>query len=517
LDLGAERFPSRIKSLAAEGALGRMGLFTKKPLAVLLAQAEEEGQHSLKRGLGAFNLTTLGIGSVIGAGIFVLTGQAAAQHAGPAIVLSYVLGGIVCAFAALCYAELSAMIPVSGSAYTYAYATLGEFIAWLIAWDLIVEYLFASSTVSVGWSGYFVGLLKDMHIYLPPALTDAPFKAGEGFHIVPTGAILNVPAVLVLLFTAGILIAGITESAMFNNVVVSIKVAVVLLVIVFGFMHVNPANWHPFVPPIEMDPGTHHTKYGLPGIFTAAGVIFFAYIGFETISTAGQEAINPQKNMPIGIIASLTICTILYLLMCLVITGMLPFRDLDVPAPVYAAVDAVGPSLAWLKPVVTIGATIGLFSTMLSLLYGQSRIFYAMGRDGLLPAVFAKVHSKRRTPWFGTLITASAAALMGGLFPIGLLGELVSVGTLLAFSLICAGVIYLRIKEPDMHRPFKTPFWKVTAPLGVVSCLYLVMSLPMATFVRLLVWMAIGLVVYFGYAYKHSKYRDGLIATKTVV
>ena len=494
-----------------------MGLFTKKPISVLIAQAEEEGQHALKRGLGAFNLTTLGIGSVIGAGIFVLTGQAAAQHAGPAIVLSYVLGGIVCAFAALCYAELSAMIPVSGSAYTYAYATLGEFIAWLIAWDLIVEYLFAASTVSVGWSGYFVGLLKDLHIYLPPALTDAPFKAGEGFHIVATGAILNVPAVLVLLFTAGILIAGITESAIFNNVVVSIKVAVVLLVIVFGFMHVNPANWHPFVPPVELDPVTHHTKYGLPGIFTAAGVIFFAYIGFETISTAGQEAINPQRNMPIGIIASLTICTILYLLMCLVITGMLPFRQLDVPAPVYAAVDAIGPSLAWLKPVVTIGATIGLFSTMLSLLYGQSRIFYAMGRDGLLPAVFAKVHSKRRTPWFGTLITSSAAALMGGLFPIGLLGELVSVGTLLAFSLICAGVIYLRIKEPDMKRPFKTPYWKVIAPLGVISCLYLVMSLPMATFVRLLVWMLIGLAVYFGYAHKHSKYRDELIAAKTVV
>ncbi len=486
-----------------------MGLLTKKPIDVLLAQAHEEGAHSLKRGLGAFNLTILGIGSVIGAGIFVLTGQAAAQHAGPAIVLSYVLGGIVCAFAALCYAELSAMIPVSGSAYTYAYATLGEFVAWLIAWDLIVEYLFAASTVSVGWSGYFVGLLKDMGIYLPAIFTEAPFKAGEGHHLIATGAILNVPAVLVLLFTAGVLIAGITQSAIFNNIVVIIKVAVVLLVIVFGFMHINPANWHPFIPPIETDPVTQHTKYGLPGIFTAAGVIFFAYIGFETISTAGQEAINPQKTMPIGIIASLTICTILYLLMCLVVTGMVPFRDLDVPAPIYTAVDAIGPSLAWLKPVVTIGATIGLFSTMLSLLYGQSRIFYAMGRDGLLPAVFAKVHSKRRTPWVGTMITAAFAALMGGLFPIGLLGELVSVGTLLAFSLICAGVIYLRIKEPNMHRPFKTPFWKITAPLGVISCLYLVMSLPVETFVRLIVWMAIGLVVYFLYARKHAKYQDG--------
>jgi APA family basic amino acid/polyamine antiporter len=273
-------------------------------------------------------------------------------------------------------------------------------------------------------------------------------------------------------------------------------------------MHVNPANWHPFIPPIETDPVTHQSKYGLPGIFTAAGVIFFAYIGFETISTAGQEAINPQRTMPIGIIASLTICTVLYLLMCLVITGMMPFHKLDVPAPIYTAVDAVGPALAWLKPVVTIGATVGLFSTMLSLLYGQSRVFYAMGRDGMLPAVFAKVHPKLRTPWFGTLITAAFAALMGGLFPIGLLGELVSVGTLLAFSLICAGVIYLRIKEPALHRPFKTPFWKVTAPLGVISCLYLVFSLPMATFVRLFVWMIVGLVVYFGYARHHAKYKE---------
>ena len=489
-----------------------MGFFTRKPLEVLIAQANEEGKHSLKRGLGAFNLTTLGIGSVIGAGIFVLTGQAAAQHAGPAIVISYVLGGFVCALAALCYAELSAMIPVSGSAYTYAYATLGEFVAWLIAWDLIVEYLFAASTVSVGWSGYFVGMMRDVGVHIPAALSDAPFKAGEGFHLIRTGALLNVPAVLVLLFTAGILIMGITQSAVFNNIVVAIKVGVVLLVIGFGFAHVNPANWHPFIPPIETDAVTHHTKYGVPGIITAAGVIFFAYIGFETISTAGQEAINPQKNMPIGIIASLTICTILYLLMCLVVTGMLPFRQLDVPAPIYTAVDAIGPSLAWMKPVVTIGATIGLFSTMLSLLYGQSRIFYAMGRDGLFPPAFAWVHSSRRTPWFGTLITTALAALMGGLFPIGLLGEMVSVGTLLAFALICAGVIYLRIKEPDMVRPFKTPFWKVTAPLGVVACLYLVFSLPMATFVRLFVWMAIGLVVYFGYAYRHSKYREAAIA-----
>jgi APA family basic amino acid/polyamine antiporter len=489
-----------------------MGLFTRKPIEVLLAQAAESGEHTLKRGLGAFNLTTLGIGAVIGAGIFVLTGQAAAQHAGPAIVLSYAIAGVVCAFAALCYAELAAMIPVSGSAYTYAYATLGEFIAWLIAWDLIVEYLFAASTVAVGWSGYFAGLLSDVGVHLPAALSSAPFKAGEGFHLIATGAFLNVPAVLVLIVIAAILIAGITESAVFNNIVVAVKVGVVLLVIGFGAAHINPANWHPFIPPVSLDPVTGHSRYGTQGIFAAAGVIFFAYIGFETISTAGQEAKNPQKTMPIGILASLGICTVLYILMCMVITGMAPFQSLDVPAPVYVAVDHVGKSLAWLKPLVTIGAVIGLGSTMLSLLYGQSRIFYAMGRDGLLPAAFAKVHPKRRTPWFGTVITTGAAALMAGLFPIGLLGELVSVGTLLAFALICAGVIYLRIKEPGMHRPFKTPVWWLTAPLGIVSCIYLVANLPIPTFVRLVVWMLIGLVVYFGYAYRHSHYRETAIA-----
>jgi APA family basic amino acid/polyamine antiporter len=490
-----------------------MGLFTKKPLSVVIQQAHEEGGQTLKRGLGAFDLTMLGIGSVIGAGIFVLTGQAAAQHAGPAIVLSYVLGGIVCALAALCYAELASMIPVSGSAYTYTYVTLGEFIAWLIAWDLIVEYLFAASTVSVGWSGYFVGWLHDIfHVTMPAALADAPFKAGEGFRLIRTGAVLNVPAVGVILFTAAILIAGITESKVFNNVVVAIKVGVVLLVILFGFAHVNPANWHPFIPPVETDPVTQHARYGLPGIFTAAGVIFFAYIGFETVSTAGQEARNPQRTMPIGILSALTICTVLYLLMCLVITGLTSYRDLDVPAPVYVAVDKVGPALQWLKPVVSTGATIGLFSTMLSLLYGQSRIFYAMGRDGLLPKPFAWVHSRRRTPWFGTLVVSLAAAAMGGLFPIGLLGELVSVGTLLAFALICAGVIYLRITAPEIERPFKVPAWKIVAPLGVIACLYLVVSLPMATFVRLFVWMIIGLVVYFGYAHRHAKYREDVIA-----
>ena len=489
-----------------------MKLFTQKPIEVLLAQATEEGEHTLKRGMGPFTLTMLGIGSIIGAGIFVLTGQAAAQHAGPAIVISYLLAGFVCALAALCYAELSAMIPVAGSAYTYAYATLGEFIAWIIAWDLIVEYLFAASTVAVGWSGYFVGLLKDIGIVLPTALTQAPFTPGEGFHLMATGAFLNLPAVAITLIAALILVAGVTESARVNSAIVAIKVAVVLIVIVFGFIHVAPANWVPFLPEQTVDAATGASKYGWGGVFAAAGVIFFAYIGFETVSTAGQETHNPQKNIPIAIIASVTVCTILYILMCLVVTGLAPYTELNVPAPIYTAVDRIGPSLAWLKPVVTVGATIGLGSTILSLLYGQSRIFYAMARDGLLPPVFAKVGPKRRTPWAGTLITAGVAAALAGLFPIGLLGELVSMGTLLAFAIICGGVIYLRIKRPDIARPFKVPLWQFTAPLGVLACLYLVFSLPAATWLRLVIWMAIGLVVYFGYAYGHSRYHEKTLA-----
>jgi APA family basic amino acid/polyamine antiporter len=484
-----------------------MGLLTKKPISVLLAQAAEDGEYTLKRGLGPVGLTMLGIGSIIGAGIFVLTGQAAAQHAGPAIMISFVISGIVCAFAALCYAELASTIPVSGSAYTYAYATLGELFGWIIAWDLIVEYLFAASTVSVGWSGYFVGLMHDYFgIIIPSAWSQAPLAA-VGHDLVRTGAILNLPAVAVIFIATFILILGVTESAFFNNLMVAVKLAVVLLVIVFGAVYIHPHNWTPFIPPEVTDPKSGAHMYGLGGVFAAAGVIFFAYIGFETVSTAGQEARDPQINMPIGILASLLICTVLYIAMAAVMTGMAPYTSLNVPAPVYVAVDHVGPQLAWLKPLISAGATIGLASTILTLLYGQSRIFYAMSRDGLLPKVFSKVHSKRRTPWVGSLLTALFASLMGGLFPIGLLGELVSVGTLLAFAVICAGVIYLRVKEPGLKRGFKTPIWWLTAPLGVLSCLYLILSLPQATFVRLIVWMVIGLIVYFSYAYWHSRYH----------
>ena len=474
-------------------------LFAKKPIDVLLAQASEQGEHSLKRGLGPGSLTLMGVGGVIGAGIFVLTGQQAAINAGPAIVLSFVLAGIVCAFAAMCYAELASMIPVSGSAYTYTYATLGEFIAWLIAWDLILEYGLASATVAAGWSGHFNDMLQGFGMALPHAWSSAPYTF-SGDHLVATGAFLNIPAVAIVCAMGGLLITGITESALVNNIIVSLKVCVVLAVIAIGFSHIHPAYWHPLIPPRT------DGHFGLPGVLTAAGVIFFAYIGFESVSTAAQEAKNPQRDMPIGILASLGICTVLYILMSLVITGIAPYGSLNNPSPVATALGQV-PGLAWLRQAVDIAVAIGLGSTILSLLYGQSRIFYAMSRDGLLPPMFGSINVKTRTPIWGTVITSIAAGLVAGLFPIAVLGELVSMGTLLAFALICGGVLYLRIKEPNLPRSFKTPLVWVTAPLGALGCVFLISGLPAPTWLRLFIWMAIGLVVYFTYAYQHSHYH----------
>jgi len=488
-----------------------MGLFTKKPIELLLAQANEEGAHALKRGLGAGSLTLLGVGGVIGAGIFVLTGQQAAINAGPGIVLSFVLAGIVCAFCALCYSELASMIPVAGSAYTYTYATIGEFFAWLIAWDLILEYGIAAATVSAGWSGYFNRMLEGFGISLPTTWTTAPYT-WDGHAIVQTGAMLNLPAMAIIALMAAFLVAGITESKIANNTIVSLKICIVLAVIAFGFAHVNPALWHPLIPPhTAPTPEFPKGQFGLNGIAQAASVIFFAYIGFEAVSTAAQEAKDPQRNMPIGILASLGICTVLYILMALVTTGMAPYQTLNNPAPVATALANV-PALAWLKQIVNIGVAVGLGSTILSLLYGQSRILYAMTRDGLLPAFFGRVNPRTRTPVWGTIIVSLFAALFGGLFPIKILGELVSMGTLLAFGLICMGVLYLRFSQPDLPRRFKTPFVFITAPAGALGCAYLVYKLPPETWARLFIWMAIGLVVYFGYAYWHSKQHAAKMA-----
>ncbi len=478
-----------------------MGMLSKKRVADLQVEANEQGHGSLKRVLGAWNLTLLGIGGIIGAGIFVLTGTAAAQCAGPAISVSFIIAGLGCLFAGLCYAELAAMIPVAGSAYTYAYATLGEFVAWIIGWDLILEYLFGAATVAVGWSGYLCELLRELGLQLPKAWTQAPLQV-HGTHDIASnpGAWLNLPAMFIVLLMTALLVVGMHESARFNNVIVAIKLAVVLLVIVLGFRYVNVANWHPFLPKNVGNYG----QFGWSGLLRGAGVVFFAYIGFDAVSTAAQEAKNPQRDMPIGILVSLGVCTVLYVAMSLVMTGLTHYTALDVPHPVSVAIAAAGPSLAWLEFVVNAAAVAGLASVVLVLLMGQPRIFFSMARDGLLPGVFGKVHPRFKTPYVTTILTGALCALIAGIFPIGLLGELVSIGTLLAFVIVCAGVWVLRVVEPATHRPFRTPFVPLVPLLGIFACLSMMALLPSDTWVRLLVWLLIGFVVYFTYGRHHS-------------
>ncbi len=478
-----------------------MGLFSRKPLATLMEEAGEEGQHTLRRSLTASNLVLLGIGAIIGAGIFVLTGTAAAQHAGPAIVLSFVLAGLGCLFAGLCYAEFASMIPIAGSAYTYGYATLGELLAWIIGWDLVLEYLFSASTVAVGWSGYVVAFLSRLGVHLPGSLTNAPLTLSDSHDLVATGAVLNVPAVGLVLLLTGLLVIGIRESAAVNNFIVYLKLLVVVLVIVFGASYVDPANWTPFIPEATGKPG----EFGWGGITAGAGVIFFAYIGFDAVSTAAQEARNPQRDLPIGILGSLAVCTVLYILMALVMTGIAPYAELDVPHPVDVAVSKAGPALSWLAMIVDIGAIAGLGSVVLVMIMAQPRIFYAMARDGLLPQALGKIHPRYQTPYVATILTGVVAAVFAGLFPIGLLGELVSIGTLFAFVIVCAGVLLLRRQDPTMLRGFKTPLVPWVPSLGILTCGYLMYGLGTETWLRLMVWMAIGLAIYFLYGRKHSR------------
>jgi APA family basic amino acid/polyamine antiporter len=490
-----------------------MNLFRRKSLTDL--QNEVATDQSLKRALGPLNLTTLGIGAIIGAGIFVLTGKAAANYAGPGIVFSFVLAGLACAFAGLCYAEFAAMIPIAGSAYTYGYATLGEFIAWIIGWDLILEYLFAASTVAVGWSEYVVSFLKEFNIVIPAQFTAAPYNHAAppdaGWNIwrlftegwTSTGAVLNVPAMIIVAIITVLLVLGIKESATFNNIIVVIKVAVILMFLAIGVAYLNPDNWKPFIPPAE-GPG----KFGWGGVLRAAGVIFFAYIGFDAVSTAAQEAKKPQRDMPIGILGSLAICTVLYIAVSLVLTGIIKYTALNVGAPVAVAIDSLGPKVAWLRPIIKIGAIAGLSSVILVMMLGQPRIFYSMSKDGLLPPVFSTVHPRFRTPWLATILTGILAMMLAGLFPIGLLGELVSIGTLLAFVIVCAGVFSLRFTDPNIHRPFRAPAFWLVCPLGVFFCGWLMYGLPRDTWARLIIWLLIGFCVYFGYGRRHSKVQQ---------
>jgi APA family basic amino acid/polyamine antiporter len=489
-----------------------MNLFRRRKMSDLQAEVLED--HSLRRALGPLNLTTLGIGAVIGAGIFVLTGQAAANYAGPAIVFSFILAGIACGLAGLCYAEFSSMIPISGSAYTYSYATLGELVAWIIGWDLILEYLFAAATVAVGWSGYVVSFLKDFGVVIPAAFTEAPYvhvaPKDAGWNIwriftegwTSTGAVLNIPAMCIVAVITVLLVIGIRESATFNNIIVAVKLTVILAFIAVGAAYINAENWHPFVPPLT------DGHFGWAGVLRGAGVIFFVYIGFDAVSTAAQEAKNPQRDMPIGILASLGICTILYIIVALVLTGIIKYTSLSVPDPIAVAINSLGPKVGWLRPIIKVGAIAGLSSVILVMMMGQPRIFYSMSKDGLLPEKFSAVHPKFRTPWLATVLTGALAMLVAGLFPIGLLGELVSIGTLLAFAIVCAGIFVLRLTHPEIKRPFRTPCFWLVSPLGAGACVFLMSGLPRDTWARLIVWMAIGFVIYFGYSRRHSKVQQ---------
>jgi basic amino acid/polyamine antiporter, APA family len=485
-------------------------LFARKSFDRLRAEAGSEPgtEHTFTRALDATHLTLLGVGAIVGAGIFVVTGNAAAQYAGPSVVLSFLIAGVGCAFAGLCYAEFAAMIPVAGSAYTYAYATLGEFVAWIIGWDLILEYLFGAATVAVGWSGYLVAFIGELGQSLgvswtiPAAWTTPPFRM-QGAHGIardPAG-IVNLPAIVLILVMTVLLVLGIKGAARVNNLIVALKVTIILLVIGFGFAFVNTDNWRPFIPANAGEYG----KFGTSGIFRAAAVVFFAYIGFDAISTAAQETKNPQRNLPIGILASLTICTVLYVLMALVMTGMAPYKELNVAHPVFVAIDRAGPALRWLGFLVNVGAIAGLASVVLVLLLAQPRIFYAMARDGLLPPVFQKIHPEFKTPYVTTTLTGLAAAVVAGLLPIGLLGELVSIGTLLAFVLVCAGVWVLRHRMPGLERPFRAPFVPFVPIAGILTCGYMMLALPAETWLRLVIWMALGVALYFGYGRKRSR------------
>jgi APA family basic amino acid/polyamine antiporter len=477
-------------------------LFIRKTLAELEVQADSN-HNSLKRHLNATNLTLLGVGCVIGAGIFVLTGTAAALHAGPAVALSFIISAFGCLLAGLCYAEFASMIPVSGSAYTYGYATMGEFVAWIIGWDLILEYLFGSATVAVGWAGYVTSFLADFGLAIPPAICQSPFIFDHtGWHT--SGAFINFPAVFIVGIMTTLLVIGIKESAKFNNIIVLVKVTVILLFIGFGISHINIANWTPFVP---ANTGTFG-HFGWSGVLTGAAVVFFAYVGFDAVSTTSQEAINPKRDVPRGILFSLLICTVLYIAVSLVLTGILNYKYLNVEAPIALAINSAGPSLTWLRPIIKIGAIAGLSSVVLVLLLGQSRVFFTMASDGLLWKSFAKTHSKFKTPHITTIVTGSFAAFFAGLFPIGLLGEMVSIGTLLAFVIVSVGIILLRKAEPDAIRGFRTPWVPVVPIVGALVCFAQMAALPLDTWIRLIAWMLIGFVIYFFYGRKHSHARQ---------
>ena len=491
----------------ASGWLKQLGL--RKDV----AQVQSEYDNGeLKKTLGPFNLILLGIGCIIGAGIFVRTGSAAAMHAGPAVMLSFVIAGVICGFAGLCYAELASMLPVSGSAYTYAYTTLGEFPAWIMGALLVLEYGLAASVVAVGWSGYVVSFLHDFGLVIPPQFTSAlgvPVTLADGSTI---SGVFNLPAALIVLAIGGLLTLGVKESATVNNIIVAIKVTVIVVFCAVGAYHVNPDNWSPFIPPQSVDAsGTPVTgEFGFSGVLRAATIVFFAYIGFEAVSTAGQEARNPRRDMPVGILGSLIICTVLYMATSAVLTGVVPYPQLNSAAPVADAVNHFEAGWKWLAVAIKIGAIAGLTSVILVLMYAQTRIFYTMARDGLLPDSLAKVNPKLQTPVINTLFVAVIVAIAGGLFDINTIGDLTSVGTLAAFAIVCLTVIWLRRTRPDLKRDFKTPLYPVTPVLGIVSCLFLMFQTPPKVQIFFAAFILLAATVYIVYGHKHSRLAHGV-------
>ena len=493
-------------------SMPKMGLMARMTARKSVAQVQRETENSeLKRTLGPWNLLFLGIGCIIGAGIFVRTGNAAALHAGPAVIISFLIAGFVCALAGLCYAELSSTLPVSGSAYTYSYTTLGEFAAWIMGALLLLEYGLAASVVAVGWSGYVVSLLGDYGINIPAAFTGpmgGSVKLDDGT-LVET--IVNLPAIFVCMALTILLIVGVSESAKFNNVIVAIKVGVIVAFIVIGgaiaITHFDTlqANWHPFIPEATGEDG----KFGWGGILRAASIVFFAYIGFEAVSTAGQEAKNPAKDMPFGLLGSLLVCTILYILVAVVLTLVVNYKDLNVPDPVAVAVDAFGPQWAWFAKIIKAGAIIGLTSVVLVLMYGQTRIFYTMARDGLLPKVFSTIHKKYQTPWVNTLLVGLITAVAAGLFDINTLGDMTSVGTLAAFGIVCLSVIWLRTTHPDLQRGFRVPLYPALPAVGIVSCFALIFTVENRVLVFFGWYLLVMIILYFVYGMRNSRLQHG--------
>jgi APA family basic amino acid/polyamine antiporter len=475
-------------------------LFAVRSVDSILSEAQ--AAPKLNRVLGVGALTAIGLGSTIGTGVFILTGTVAAEHAGPALTLSLLIAAIGSAFAAICYAEFSAMIPVSGSAYTYSYCTLGEAIAWIIGWNLSLEYLMSASAVAVGWSEYVVNILAEWGVHFPKVLTNAPFDKGPTGHLVMTGAIVNLPAVLIIAAMGWILYVGVKESSGANAVMVIIKVAVILLFIFAGLSYIDTSNWHPYLPPNTGKFG----EFGWSGVLQGAGIIFFSYVGFDAASTTAREARNPQRDLPLGIIATLLISSLLYMGMAMVMTGMVPYPKLGAAAPVAVALDA-HPQLAWLGDLVKIGAIAGMTSVILMSLLGQPRIMLSMAADGLLPRSISKVHPKYRTPHVATVVTCVIAAVVAGLLPLNVLGELISIGILMAFGVVCIGVLVLRFTRPELPRPFRVPWAPVTCIVGAIICFGMTYFLPLDTWWRLLIWSLLGFSIYGVYGYRHSRLR----------